>query len=194
MMIETEQTPNAETPSSDVREIVRQTLEEFVRGEHQKTEPAYKAELLEERKRRENLETRLNQLVDENRRAREAAEEADRNSQIRNELQKLGVAKVDLAFRAVREDIVRSDDGRLMAKGAENKSLQDYLSNFVQENPELLPARIAGGSGAQPTGKSGSNAQSTVTFDQIRPDMGKEQMDQIRQEIARMANLALKGL
>ena len=33
------------------------------------------------------------------------AEEAERNAAIRSELQKLGVAKVDLAYRAVRDDV-----------------------------------------------------------------------------------------
>ena len=104
----------------------------------------------EERKRRESLEGRLNQLVEENRKARAMADEADRNSQIRSELQRLGVAKLELAFRAVKDDIVRTEDGRLQARGPEGKTLQDFLAGFVQENPELLPARIAGGSGAQP--------------------------------------------
>ena len=45
----------------------------------ERAEPAYKAELQDERKRREALEARLNQLVEENRSARAAAEEADRN-------------------------------------------------------------------------------------------------------------------
>ncbi|MGH9584524.1 MAG: hypothetical protein ACRD4O_16495, partial [Bryobacteraceae bacterium] len=102
-----EPTEQAAAPAADVRDIIRQTLHEFVRAEHQKAEPAYKAELQEERKRRETLEQRLNQLVDENRKARAAAEEADRTSQIRSELQRLGVAKIDLAFRAVKDEIVR---------------------------------------------------------------------------------------
>ena len=84
----------------DVQAIVRNAIQEFVSQDRAQSEPAYKAELQEERKRREGLEARLNQLVDENRKARAVAEEADRNSQIRNELQRLGVAKVDLAFRA----------------------------------------------------------------------------------------------
>ena len=70
-----------------------------------KTEPAYKVELVEERKRREQLERRLNELVDENRRSREMAEEMERSASIRAELQRLGVTKVDLAFKAVKEDI-----------------------------------------------------------------------------------------
>ena len=193
-MAEANQQENDIQAIPDVRDIVRQAIEEFVRGEHRKSEPAYKAELQEERKRRESLEGRLNQLVEENRKARAAAEEADRNSQIRAELQRLGVSKIDLAFRAVKDEVVRLDDGRLQGKGPENKSLQEYLSQFVQENPELLPARIAGGSGAQSAAKSSNHLSSSVSFDQIRPDMRKEDLDQVRQEIARLANQALRGI
>jgi hypothetical protein len=178
----------------DVRDVVRQAIEEFVHAEQRKTEPAYKAELQDERKRRETLEARLNQLVEENRSARAAAEEADRNAQIRSELQRLGVAKVDLAFRAVKEDIVRGDDGRLQGKGLKDKSLQDYLAEFVHENPELLPARIAGGSGIQPARRNAvGGSLSAVDIESIRPGMNNEDLDRVRQEIARLAAQALRG-
>jgi hypothetical protein len=178
----------------DVRDVVRQAIEEFVHAEQRKTEPAYKAELQDERKRRETLEARLNQLVEENRSARAAAEEADRNAQIRSELQRLGVAKVDLAFRAVKEDIVRGDDGRLQGKGLKDKSLQEYLAEFVHENPELLPARIAGGSGIQPARQNAvGGSLSAVDIESIRPGMNNEDLDRVRQEIARLAAQALRG-
>jgi len=178
----------------EIREVVRQAIEEFVNAEQQKAEPAYKAELQDERKRRENLESRLNQLVEENRSARAAAEEADRNSQIRSELQRLGVSKVDLAFRAVKDDIVRGEDGRLQARGSDGKALQDYLAGFVQENPELLPARIAGGSGVQ-TGsrKVTQGGPAGIEIEKIRPGMNPEDLERVRQEIARLASQALRG-
>src|SRR3984893_6497411 len=143
----------AESPQSptDVTSIVRQALEEFANREQSKNEPAYKAELQEERRRREQLERRLNELVEENRRSKQIAEEAQTGSAIRAELQRLGVAKVDLAFRAVREDIVRAEDGRLVARGEGGEmGVKDYLANFVTANPEFLPARIYGGSGVTP--------------------------------------------
>ncbi len=177
----------------DVRDVVRQAIEEFVRAEQHKAEPAYKAELQDERKRRENLEARMNQLVEENRRARAQADEADRNSQIRTELQRLGVAKIDLAFRAVKDEIVRAEDGRLQARGADGKSLQDYLTGFVQENPELLPARIAGGSGAHTPSRNATQSASGIEIDKIRPGMSKEDLDRVRQEISRLASQALRG-
>jgi len=178
---------------ADVQDIVRQAIEEFVRAETKKAEPAYKAELEEERKRREGLESRLNQLVEENRKARAIAEETDRSSQIRSELQRLGVAKVDLAFRAIKDDIVRGEDGRLHAHGPEAKSLPEYLSSFLEENPELLPARIAGGSGAQMPSRNTTQAAAHVDLDKIKPGMSKEELDRVRQEISRLASQALRG-
>ncbi len=177
----------------DVREVVRQTIEEFVRNERRKTEPAYKAELQDERKRREGLEARVNQLVEENRKARAVAEEADKNSQIRSELQRLGVTKVDLAFRAVKDDIIRGEDGRLQARGPEGKPLEEYVAGFVQENPELLPARIAGGSGAHAPSRKVESGGGGVEMDKIRPGMSKEDLDRVRQEISRLAAQALRG-
>ncbi len=187
-MLNQESIENQTPAGVDVREIVKQAINEFVRSEQQKAEPAYKAELQDERKRRESLELRLNQLVEENRKARALAEEADRSSQIRAELQRLGVAKVDLAFRAVKDDVVRGDDGRLMGRGMENKSLQEYLAGFVQENPELLPVRIAGGSGAQTTPKNNVPTSASIDINAIRPGMSKDELDQVRKEISRLVS------
>ena len=180
--------------NGDVRTVVRQAIEEFVRAEQQKAEPAYKTELQEERKRREGLEARVNQLIEENRRAKTAAEEADKSSQIRAELQRLGVAKVDLAFKAVRDDITRAEDGRLLTRGPEQRSLQDFLAHFVQENPELLPARIAGGSGAQSSSRNNMQGSTGIELDHIKPGMSKEELDRVRQEISKLATQALRGV
>jgi hypothetical protein len=179
----------------EIRDIVRQAVDEFVRAEQRQAEPAYKTELQEERKRRESLETRLNQLVEENRKARAMAEEADRHSQIRTELQRLGVKKMDLAFRAVKDDIVRAEDGRLQGRGADGKSLQEHIAYFVQENPELLPARIPGGSGASNPARGGSQGESSgVSLESIRPGMSKDEMERVRQHIAKLASEAMRGM
>jgi hypothetical protein len=190
-----EETPtDRPAAASDVRDVVRQAIEEFVRAEQRQAEPAYKAELQDERKRRESLETRVNQLVEENKRARAAAEEADRHAQLRAELQRCGISKIDLAFRALKDEIVRGEDGRLQARGPEGKSLQDHVAGFVQENPELLPARIAGGSGAQnPTRNSVQADGPGISLESIRPGMGKEELERVRQHIAKLAAQALRG-
>jgi hypothetical protein len=181
----------AEPPQSatDVTSIVRQALEEFAHREQSKNEPAYKAELLEERRRREQLERRLNELVEENRRSKLIAEEAQSSSAIRAELQRLGVSKVDLAFRAVRDDIVRTEDGRLVARGEGGEmGVKDYLANFVTANPEFLPARISGGSGVTPGHKAPASGPVNVDIDRIRPGMSREEMDRVRQEIVRLVS------
>src|ERR1035438_1503826 len=142
-----EQTKNS-PDTVDVQGIVQQAVQEYLRQDTSRREPAYKAELQEERKRRETLERRVNELVEENRRSRQVADEAERSTNIRAELQKLGVTKVDLAYRAVQNDIFRSEDGRLLARTGQGETAAgEYLRQFVSENPEFLPARIAGGSG-----------------------------------------------
>src|SRR5436305_1131813 len=100
----------------NVQAIVQQAVDEYMRQDVARREPAYKTELHEERRRREQLEKRVNELVEENKRSRAVAEEAQRSTGIRAELQKLGVTKVDLAYKAVQDTIVRAEDGRLVAR------------------------------------------------------------------------------
>lgn len=184
-----------ESHQVDVPSLVRQAVEEFMRVEQSKSEPAYKAELQEERKRREQLERRMNELTEENKQNRQAAEQADRSSAIKSELQKLGVAKVDLAFKAVRDDISRSGDGRLIGRTDTGEvGLKDFLAEFVNANPELLPARISGGSGIPPNQKISSGGGGGVDLEKIRPGMSKDDMERARQEIARIASQTLRGL
>lgn len=170
----------------DMRQVVRGAIEEYLQLQRAQNEPAYKTELSEERKRREQLERRVNELVEENRRSRQQAEEAERSAAIRSELQRLGVSKVDLAFRAVRDDIQRAEDGRLLARTENGEvGVREYLTRFVTENPELLPGRIAGGSGAGPGHAQTESAG--LDLDQIRPGMSAEELDKVRREIARVA-------
>src|SRR5208283_1225551 len=123
---------------TDVQAIVRLAIEEFTKAAQAKSEPAYKAELQEERRRREQLERRVNELVEENRRSQKVAEEAERGSAVRSELQRLGVTKVDLAFKAIQDGIVRTGDGRFVGRTeAGDVPVQEYLAAFVNDNPEF---------------------------------------------------------
>ena len=70
---------------TELRSMMRGVIEEFVQVERAKAEPAYKAELLDERKRREDLERRVNELVQENHASRQIAEEAERSASVRAE-------------------------------------------------------------------------------------------------------------
>ena len=179
----------------DIQAIVRQAVQEFVSNEQAKSEPAHRAELQEERKRREQLERRLNELVEENKRSRKAAAEAERGSAVRAELHRLGVGKIDLAFRAVQDGIVRTEDGRLVARtDTGDTPMQEYLTAFVNENPEFLPARIAGGTGLTATPKAPASGRETIDLERIRPGMSAEEMQRVREEIVRVASQSLKGL
>ncbi|MBM3787763.1 MAG: hypothetical protein FJW30_25700, partial [Acidobacteria bacterium] len=62
-----EDTTKQETPKApDIRSLIQDAIREYVTHESAKKEPAFKAELEEERRRRESLEHRINELVDEN--------------------------------------------------------------------------------------------------------------------------------
>jgi hypothetical protein len=179
----------------DIQAIVRQAVQEFVSNEQARNEPAYKVELQEERKRREHLESRLNELEAENQRSRSIAEEAERSSAVRAELQRLGVAKIDLAFKAVQDGIVRTEEGRLVARNESGEMpVRDFLTAFVKENPEFLPARIPGGTGMTATAKAPAAGSDSITLDRIRPGMSAEDMHRVREEIVRVASQTLRGL
>jgi hypothetical protein len=173
----------------DLKKLVHEVFEEYHNAQSKRTEPAYKAELEEERRKRESMEKRLNELVEENRRTRAKAETMERETLIRSELQRLGVAKVDLAFKAVKDDIQRESDGSLLARSAEGPiPVQDFLRKFVDENPELLPARNLGGSGTSGAGRGAQNSPG-IDLESIRPGMSKEDMARVRREIARIGGL-----
>jgi hypothetical protein len=178
----------------DVQSLVQKAIAEFVQQDSLRREPALKAELQEERKRREALEKRLNLMAEENRKSREAAEQAERSTKIRSELQALGVTKVDLAFKAVQDGIQRTEDGRLVARNENGEvSIREYLAQFVNENPEFLPARISGGTGMV-SGPRISPTQGPVDLESISPAMSKDDKERVRQEILRVTSQHLRGL
>lgn len=178
----------------NVQAVVQQAIEEYMKQDSARREPAYKAELQEERRRREQLEKRVNELVEENKRSRAVAEEAQRSAAIRSELQKLGVSKVELAYRAVQDGIVRAEDGRLIARGENGEQpIADYLAGFVRENPEFLPARIPGGTGITGMQKATLQANGAVDIDRITPGLGKEELDRVREEILRVVTQTPRG-
>ena len=72
--------------------------------------------------------------------------------------------------------------------------LQEYLSAFVNENPEFLPARIAGGTGLTASPKAPASGRETIDLERIRPGMSAEEMQRVREEIVRVASQTLKGM
>jgi hypothetical protein len=178
----------------DIETIVQRAVQEYMRQDVTRKEPAYKAELQDERKRREQLEKRLNEVVEESKRHREVALEAERSAAIRAELQNLGVAKIELAYKAVQDGIVRSEDGRLIAKGENGEiTVKTFLTGFVADNPEFLPARISGGSGVTGSHKSPAPGHAPIDLDKISPSMDKAELERVRQEILRVASQTLRG-
>lgn len=185
-----------ENDNQDLRRMMRGVIEEFLTSERSRAEPAYKAELVEERRRRESLERRVNELVEENRRSQRRAEETERDAKIRGELARLGVAKVDLAYQVIKEDIVRTEDGRLVARTEEGeRGLREYLAGWVKENPEFLPARMAGGSGVAPGGRvnGGGGSGFAIELERIRPGMSAEELQMVRERISQVAKESLRG-
>jgi hypothetical protein len=67
------------------------------------------------------------------------------------------------------------------------------LTSFLNDNPELLPGRIQGGSGAG-SGHKAPITAGTIDIDKIRPGMSAEELDKVRQEIARIAGHSVRGV
>jgi len=80
--------------------------------------------------------------------------------------------------------LARGDTGEL--------SVREYLTAFVNENPEFLPARISGGTGMTATFKAPPERQS-IDVERIRPGMSPEEMQRVREEIVRVASQTLRG-
>lgn len=167
--------------------MVKKAISEFRRHASEEEDAALKGKLREERRRREELERRLNEMRQENRRTRQQAEEAERHSQIQDALREFGVQKTNLAFRLVKDEIFRTEDGDLYADSeGERMPYREYLKRFVSENPEFLPPRIAGGSGA--TGVERREfSRSGFDLERIRPGMSAEELAQAWKEVARLA-------
>jgi hypothetical protein len=179
-----------EEEHSDIRSMVREAIEDFFKAERERTGPEQQTALTEERSKRESLEHKVNELSAETEKARARAEEAERSATIRAELQRAGVTKLELAYKAIKDDIYRGEDGRLVAQGG--AELRDCVTRFVGENPELLPARLAGGSGAV-SGQRTLQSDAPVDLDRIRPGMNPEELERVRQEISRVASQTLRG-
>ena len=184
-----QETAPAAQPATEELNLA-QIIQEAIQRAYAQRDPeasGLRNELSQERRKREQLEKRLNELVEENRQSRQLAEQAERFSAIKSQLQQLGVGKVDLAFRAVKDDVARGEDGRLYARAEDgsNVALSDYLAQWVAANPEFKPARIPGGAGAAHSRSAAAPAH--FEMERIRPGMSSEEMERARAEVARVA-------
>ena len=101
---------------------------------------------------------------------------------------------MDLAFKAVQDGIVRNSEGRLVARNETGEvPIKEYLTSFVNENPEFLPARITGGSGVTLNSKAPVSSANNITLERIRPGMNEDEMQRVREEIVRVASQTLRG-
>ena len=133
------------TSDSEMEGIVKKAIGEFRRHTSEEEDAVLKGKLREERRRREELERRLNEMRQESRRTRQQAEETERHLQIQDALREFGVQKTNLAFRLVKDEIFRTEEGDLYADSeGERMPYREYLKRFVSENPEFLPPRITG--------------------------------------------------
>ncbi len=144
-----------------------------------------------ERRRSQSLEERVRDLDSLRKEGERKIEEADRNNQVRSKLQELGVRKVDLAMKIVQDDVDRGEDGFLYGRGPGGAvGLDSYLKSFVAENPEFLPPRISGGSGAVSADRDGIRT-SGIQLESIKPGMTEEKSRRAWNEVARLLGSGL---
>lgn len=184
--------PEERQSQADIRGIVQEAIEEFARRKRDETEPAHKAELMEERRRREQLESQVKDLLQK---ARESEQEVARTrmtSAVKDELQRLGVTKVDLAFRVMKDEIKQSADGQYVARSREGDvPLQDFVKKFVDDNPEFLPPRISGGSGTSGVGQDPAGVR--FDLDAIKPGMSADERRELHRALSNLVTQTFKS-
>jgi hypothetical protein len=174
-----------------IREIVQDAIQEFLRHKQRESEPAHRAELQEERRRREQLEAHVRELLQKARDSEQEVARTRMTSAVRDELQRHGVKKVDLAYRSIKDDIRQDERGGYTVQSKDGQlPLQEFVKNFVDENPEFLPPRITGGSGSTGTTEEVSGVR--VDLDAIRPGMSDEERRQVHTAIANLASQTFK--
>ena len=129
--------------------------------------------------------SRVVEMEAELKKFREAAEGAEKREAIREAVRKSGVQNVELAYRALRDDVARSADGKWIARDETGeKPVADFVREFLENNPELLPARGVGGSGS--SGARMSEGGSGFDLESIRPGMDPAELSRARSEVARL--------
>jgi hypothetical protein len=139
-----------------------------------------------------SLEKQLEEVKRAAEEYRQRAESAERSATVRDELRRLGVTNVELAFRAVREDVFRDESGELKARAEQGEvGLRQYLERFVEANPELLPSRRLGGAGSSGSADSAEDRPG-MDLNSIRPGMDPAEMERARREVARVISQSLQ--
>ncbi len=175
-------------------EVIRSVIDEYVSiGAEARREPAYKAELVEERRRREQLETRVNELVEENKRSRQVAEESDRHSQIRGgtAAARSGEDRPGVQGRAGRD---RARRGRVAGcEDAGRRTADAGVPGDVRERESRVSAGAdCGGSGVAGP-QRGGQMHAALDLEKIQPGMSAEELQRVREQIAQLALQSLRG-
>lgn len=183
-------------PQDDLRIVIRQAVSEFVEQENGRVGTGLQGRTA----RSGGAESSWNGAsTNLSRKARETGLWSRKRIGIRQSVTNCsGTAlQLDLAFRAVKDDIRRAEDGRLYAQGGDGDiPVKGHPPLLIpRRKPKLLPPRILGGSGS-PTAPR-SNPPPAPSFvadlDKIRPGMDKEELERFRQEVARVAMQTLSG-
>ena len=165
--------------TAELREAVRAVVTEMMSSERANLGSQEKVGEVDE------LRRQISELSRQRDQMAESIREERRVRLVRDELERLGVGNIDLAYRAVQQDIVFDDTGDPIAmRRGEKTSVEEHLRQFVNENPELLPARITGGAGV-----SGAvDPMAAPDINSIRPGMSEAELGRVRAEIAKLAS------
>ncbi|MBK7927502.1 MAG: hypothetical protein IPJ98_08415 [Bryobacterales bacterium] len=110
---------------------------------------------------------------------------------LRQALSALGVENLELAVKAVREDIVEAGGQKWVAPGeGGDVPAQEYLAEFLKKNRELLPARRLQG-GGMPASRVESGG--SVDLEEIRPGMDPVTLKKVRDAIGRAMGVFPRG-
>lgn len=116
----------------------------------------------------------------------------DRDVYLKDQMRALGVRNIELAVRAVRNEVEMSDDGEWVAAiNGERVEANQYLRSFVSQNPELVPARVISGTGIP---SRHGELQEECDLDQIRPGMDPSSMRRAREAVVRIIAQSRRAL
>ena len=180
------------TEGTEIRFLIRGVIEEFVRAEQVKSEPAYKAELIDERRRREELETRVNEFVKENQRTRQVADERRKYvdsygaTTTGRRQSRSGLPRGERRCQTQRRRTAGWSRGSGRGSTARLSRADSYRR--IQNSCRLASPGVGHGVGNE---SAGGTVRSDL--DKIRPGMSEEELTKVRQEISRVANQAMRG-
>lgn len=157
-------------------------------------DPAVNAELARLRREHDQAMKKVNEALDTSKKERDARLEMERTTAIRNVLNELPFrdqASRDLFFKAVKDDIKRTEDGELIADSANGPlPLKDYLTQTAESTgSSLLAPKTTGGAGASVGGKKGPAGRTWTHGDLTPENIGKLSSS----ELAELSKMALDG-